>query len=111
MAWCQRYLHAINAPGGGYLIGSGLGYATTGGYGIIPLPVTMRAQPTLSCTPSQWAIPNGGATPIALTNLTTGVMSHNAVRFDANVAGGITVPQAIVLQSNAAGLLTLSAEL
>jgi hypothetical protein len=74
---CQRYFYAVAGPGGTGLINGGY-YSSTSFYGIIRPPVTMRSAPTVTSTPTDFAVYSGN-TSRAVTSISVNNSMSEAI--------------------------------
>jgi hypothetical protein len=86
--------------------------ATTAGRFYIPLPVTMRAEPTLIATASDWEMSDGAnaATACSSLSLIDGQAGLNYVGLLTGAASGLTQYRPYVLRAGIGKILMLSAE-
>jgi hypothetical protein len=114
LAACQRYYYRSTPGNTQGMYGTGLGFATTGAFILVNLPVTMRGLPssvdfsTLRVTDS---VTNTTVTTLTITSGNT--TTNNTVCVDANVASGLTQFRPYILQNgnSTAGFIGFSAEL
>lgn len=95
-------------------VGSGLANSTTAARAFTPLTPPMRVAPTLGVSAaSDWAVVDGSATNVALTNLSLNTATTQGVNFTCTVASGLTAGQGTILRaaSTANARLYLHAEL
>jgi hypothetical protein len=114
LASCQRYYYR-SIPGNTQgMYGTGLGFATTGAFIVINLPVTMRAIPSSVDFSTLRVTDSVTNTTVTTLNITSGnTTTNNTVCVDANVASGLTQFRPYILQNgnSTAGFIGFSAEL
>lgn len=90
---CQRYLFAATAPETNSTVTVGYNTGTTGARHLLPTPVTLRRNPTLSTTASGWAILHGGTATTCNGASISQKYSEAGVPIDWTVAAGLTAGQ------------------
>ena len=106
LALCQRYYYSLTDGGPAAYIASFFVYTSTNTTGIIPLPVTMRAKPTLTgnWTTSGYFVGYANQAAVNWTNITlngsstkVGTVYHGTGGYTIGSAGGLYVqPDAIL---------------
>jgi hypothetical protein len=113
LAACQRYYYRISNNGAYTLIGFGGGTSTTNADLIIPLPSTMRINPSSVDYSTVALQPIGGGTITAITSFSvlSGTQSNAAIA--AGVASGLSAGSSYRLLTNnsTSGYIGFSAEL
>ena len=109
LAACQRYYYQFDAPGAGSKFGSGWASSTTVGMLDLGLPVTMRANPSVTTTNCTIWDSSASYTPTAI--ITTGGPFPGSQQLQITTSG-MTTYRPFSIRSNAAGVtITLSSEL
>ena len=114
LAACQRYYYRSTPGNTQGMYGTGTGFATTGAFILVNLPVTMRALPTSVDFSTLRLTDSVNNITVTSLNLTSGnVTTNNTVCVDANVASGLTQFRPYILQNgnSTAGFIGFSAEL
>lgn len=111
LALCQRYFFQINEGGTGSVVGAGMAATTNGEIIFIPLPVQMRAAPTVTVTAGSFAF-NVGGSVVAASGLAAGT-THTPNYISLIGTATAVSGQACLLQSRSlnSGLIAVSADL
>ena len=99
LALCQRYYAKIVSHGNYTVFGAGYCGNTTNAYFHIPLPVTMRAQPTIAGLNGSFAIIDGSGYNVSSSSVDLSSSGPYAVRVDA-VSSGLTHGRGVLLRAN-----------
>jgi archaellum component FlaF (FlaF/FlaG flagellin family) len=112
LAACQRYYYRIGQKHLFQTYGNGYGKSGTATDMVIPFPVELRTQPTVSANlTALWLNPDG--IPITSLSVDTNVISSQAGAFQTNSASGVTTyrPYTFRAQGSLAPFIEFSAEL
>jgi hypothetical protein len=112
LARCQRHYY-LHASGFSYYVSTGFMYTAVAMYSIFPLPVTMRAAPSLIATSgtNYYAFDRAGSADL-FNSLTAASLTPQTVSFyNATEISGTAGQAGIVYLNNASARIALSAEL
>ena len=112
LAECQRYLYVIDGPSAGDRIGAAFCFSATGAIVTLPLPVTMRAKPSLDAPSGTLIAINDQVTQYNSTAITLNGTNKNFVSLNVT-ASGMTAnrgAQAYFVSSNSDNALVIRAE-
>lgn len=87
LAECQRYLYVIDGPAAGDRIGSAFCFSSTGAIVTLPLPVTMRAKPTLDAPSGTLIAINDSITAYTSTAISLNGANKNFVSLNVTTSG------------------------
>ena len=114
LALCQRYYYRVTSQGGIETVASGWAQLTTRANFVAQFPVTMRTSPTAlenGAVASDYSVIFKGSA-VNATSLNFVDATQNSSRFQANVASGLTIGEALAFRLNSAGkYIAWSAEL
>jgi hypothetical protein len=114
LAACQRYYWRTTSTGAAYqlLTGFGSGISTNAAMITLPVPVTMRINPS-SVDFSTLALSPDNSAVLAVTNVTIGTGNGNAINVQATATGLLTQyrPYQMIANNSTAAFIGVSAEL
>lgn len=109
----QRYFFQLTEGAAGVVAGAGASFTATTGRVIVPLPVQMRASPTVTTTIGTFAITNSGGTGQTITVL-AGIAASgvNAISVNITTSGTVTAGNgALLIGAGGTGSIVATADL